>query len=54
MIDIDNDEDSDDLVLIGEKFGEGNKRKKIEAVHNGYSDHQDMVCQCDLLLHAAH
>ncbi|XP_061360990.1 probable ubiquitin-conjugating enzyme E2 26 [Gastrolobium bilobum] len=41
VIDIDNDDDeSADLVIIGEKVGKSNKGKTIEAVHDGYSDHQ--------------
>ncbi|MCI29488.1 ubiquitin-conjugating enzyme, partial [Trifolium medium] len=45
VIDIDNDEDSADLVLVGEKVVKMNKGKTIESVHNGYGDHQTMVCE---------
>lgn len=45
MIDIDNDDDSTDLVLIGETIVEDNKGKTTESVHNGYGDHQTMVCE---------
>ncbi|WJX88178.1 ubiquitin-conjugating enzyme [Trifolium repens] len=41
VIDIDNDDDSADLVLVGEKVKK-NKGKTIESVHNGYGDHQTM------------
>jgi hypothetical protein len=44
VIDIDNDDDSADLVLVGEKVKK-NKGKTIESVHNGYGDHQTMVCE---------
>ena len=44
MIDIDNDDDSADLMIIGEKIGKSNKGKTIEAVHDGYGDHQVVVC----------
>ncbi|KAI4333668.1 hypothetical protein L6164_018448 [Bauhinia variegata] len=40
VIDIDNDEDSDDIVLIGEKVGKSNKGKTIETGYNGYGDLQ--------------
>lgn len=46
MIDIDNDDDdSTDLVVVGEKVVNSNKGKTIESVHNGYGDHQTMVCE---------
>ncbi|CAI8606987.1 unnamed protein product [Vicia faba] len=40
VIDIDNDDDSTDLVLIGENIAENNKGKITESVHNSYGDHQ--------------
>lgn len=43
VIDIDNDDDdSTDLVVVGEKVVNSNKGKTIESVHNGYGDHQTM------------
>lgn len=41
MIDIDNDDDSEDVVIIGEKVNNSNKGKTIDAVHD---DHQVVVC----------
>lgn len=45
MIDIDNDDDTTDLVLIGENIVESNKGKTTESVRNGSGDHQTMVCE---------
>ena len=45
MIDIDNDEDSADLVLIGKNVGKRSKGKTIEIIPDGHGDHQAMVCQ---------
>lgn len=42
VIDIDNDDDSADLVLVGEKLGKNNKGKEIESIHGGYGDPQTM------------
>ncbi|CAL0326557.1 unnamed protein product [Lupinus luteus] len=36
VIDIDNDDDSDELMIIGENFGQSNKGKIIEAVHGDH------------------
>jgi len=41
VIDIDNDDDSEDVVIIGEKVNNSNKGKTIDAVHD---DHQVVVC----------
>lgn len=54
VIDIDDDDDSEDLLIIGENVGKSNKGKAIEAIHNGYGDHQVVVCiRCYLLSLAA-
>ncbi|KAI5423793.1 hypothetical protein KIW84_030143 [Lathyrus oleraceus] len=42
VIDIDNDDDTTDLVLIGENIVESNKGKTTESVRNGSGDHQTM------------
>ncbi|KAK7244299.1 hypothetical protein RIF29_39119 [Crotalaria pallida] len=39
---IDNEDDSDDLVIIGQSFSKSNKGKTIEAVHDGYGGHKDV------------
>ncbi|MED6143539.1 ubiquitin-conjugating enzyme [Stylosanthes scabra] len=38
VIEIDNDDDCEDLMIIGEKVGKSNKGKTIEPIHNGYGD----------------
>lgn len=50
MIDIDNDDDSAELVLVGANVGKSNKGKTIESIHD--ADHQIMVCKLDLFLAA--
>ncbi|KAE9585193.1 hypothetical protein Lal_00017841 [Lupinus albus] len=51
VIDIDDDDDSDELMIIGEKFSQSNKGKMIEAIHG---DHHVMempgfnFCQPDV------
>lgn len=45
VIDISNDDDSADLVLVGEKVGKSNKGKTVESIHDGFGDHQNMVCE---------
>lgn len=42
VIDISNDDDSADLVLVGEKVGKSNKGKTVESIHDGFGDHQNM------------
>ncbi|KAI4322940.1 hypothetical protein L6164_022587 [Bauhinia variegata] len=42
VIDIDNDEDSADIVLIGEKVGRSNKGKAVETNYDGYGDLRSM------------
>lgn len=41
MIDIDNDDDSEDVVIIGENVNNSNKGKTIDAVHDAL---QVVVC----------
>lgn len=43
MIDIDDDNDSTELVLVGDKVGKIDKGKAIATVHDDYGDHQNMV-----------
>ncbi|XP_061368339.1 probable ubiquitin-conjugating enzyme E2 25 [Gastrolobium bilobum] len=51
VIDINDNDNTADLVLIGEKVGTSNKGKTIESIHDGYGDHQlmgvfdDIFCQ---------
>ncbi|RDY08616.1 putative ubiquitin-conjugating enzyme E2 38, partial [Mucuna pruriens] len=42
VIDVDNDDDSADLILLGEKVGKADKGKAIESFHDGYGDHHNM------------
>ncbi|XP_057727562.1 probable ubiquitin-conjugating enzyme E2 25 isoform X2 [Arachis stenosperma] len=40
VIEIDNDDDCEDLMIIGEKVGKSNKGKTIESIHNGYGNQE--------------
>ncbi|XP_047170475.1 probable ubiquitin-conjugating enzyme E2 26 isoform X1 [Vigna umbellata] len=42
VIDIDDDNDSTELVLVGDKVGKIDKGKAIATVHDDYGDHQNM------------
>ncbi|WJX86104.1 ubiquitin-conjugating enzyme, variant 2 [Trifolium repens] len=45
VFDIDNGDDSEDLVILGEKFGNSNKGKAIEVIHQVVNASDDAVCQ---------
>ncbi|XP_058743478.1 uncharacterized protein LOC131616222 [Vicia villosa] len=45
VFDIDNDDDSEDLVIIGENVSKNNERKKIETIHQVPKASDDTICQ---------